>query len=76
MTTESNITEGVAFKSPVSGLWYRNKDAAGDIDAVMVDGVRFERKKEIECGVKRCDKHGGFGFSSDCEVCDRESHPQ
>lgn len=32
---------GAWFKSAVSGLWYQNHEAAGDIAAVKVNGVRF-----------------------------------
>lgn len=30
---------GTWYRSAVSGLWYRNKRAAGDIDAIKEDGV-------------------------------------
>lgn len=31
----------ILFRSAVSGLWYQNRGAAGDIDAVEVDGARI-----------------------------------
>lgn len=35
------LTEGVWFRSSVSGLWYRHHKAAGGIAAVMVDCVTY-----------------------------------
>lgn len=37
---------GVWYQSAVSGLWYRNKNSAGEICAVRVDGVTTYREGE------------------------------
>jgi len=39
----NNMNNGVWFKSAITGMFYRNHDAAGDIDLIVVDGVWFER---------------------------------
>lgn len=39
---QEDNNEGVWFKAAVSGLWYTNYKAAGDVAAVRVDGVRFD----------------------------------
>lgn len=36
------LAVGIWYQSAVSGMWYRNRGAAGDLAAVRVDGVLFE----------------------------------
>ena len=71
MCKENNLAFGVVFKSASSGLWYQNREAAGDIDAVRVDGVTFEKINTGKKGASYSDKHGGFGFMSDCKECNK-----
>lgn len=57
---------GVWFQSAVSGLWYQNHLAAGDVSNVNIDGVLFrgpERSDVCEHGVP----DGEW-----CETCNRE----
>lgn len=42
-STPCNPNEGVWFKSAVSGMLYQNYRAAGDIEAVIIDGVWYDR---------------------------------
>ena len=37
---------GVWFQSSVSGLWYQNHEAAGDISSISIEGVLFTRPIE------------------------------
>ena len=74
MTTENNMKEGIIFKSSASGLWYQNKDAAGDVSAVRVDGVVFEKKETIADGINHCDEHGGYGSVRDCKICNKSNN--
>jgi len=46
MSNINTIKSRIIFKSASSGLWYQNKDAAGDISAVRVDGVLFEQTND------------------------------
>ena len=55
MTTENNMKEGIIYKSAASGMWYKYKHFAGELEAVRVDGVLFERKKELKYGASRCE---------------------
>lgn len=43
MSKENNMVEGVIYRSAVSGLYYQNIDAAGDVDAVRVNGEVFSK---------------------------------
>jgi hypothetical protein len=43
--SDDKMNEGVWFKSSVSGGLYRNHEAAGDIDCILVDGVWFDRSE-------------------------------
>ena len=36
-----NIDSGLWFQSAVSGLWYHSRGAAGDVQAVRIDGVTY-----------------------------------
>lgn len=57
---ENNMAKGIVFKSATSGLWYENKNSAGEVEAVRVDGVLFEKVKVLKYGASRFDKHGGY----------------
>lgn len=46
---------GVWFQSAVSGLWYQNHRAAGDLRSVKVNGVRFI---PVVTGTYQCDACG------------------
>lgn len=41
------------YRSECSGLWYTNREAAGDVDAVEVDGVMYVSNKQGEMLDKR-----------------------
>ncbi len=58
MCEENNLAFGVVFKSATSGLWYQNREAAGDIVSVRVDCVTFEKINTSKKGASYCDKHG------------------
>ena len=40
------INYGVWFQSAATGLWYQNKDAAGTVSAVKVDGLVYSPPTE------------------------------
>lgn len=42
-TADSDINDGVWFKSSLTGALYRNHRATGDIDCILVDGVWYDR---------------------------------
>ena len=51
VTTDRFIDKGTWYQSAVSGFWYQNKDSAGDICAIRVDGkttYQPEPEKEDE----------------------------
>lgn len=41
-----SFDSGVWFQSSTSGLWYKVKNAAGDISAVRVDGVIHQVRQQ------------------------------
>jgi hypothetical protein len=41
----SDFTEGLVYRSAVSGIWYENPKAAGTINAMRVDGELFIRQQ-------------------------------
>ena len=44
----SVFDKGVWFQSAVSGLWYQNRDAAGDVRNVKIDGVLYRGPDQAE----------------------------
>ena len=44
-STPNPHNEGVWFKSAVSGMLYQNHRAAGSIEAVIIDGVWYDRNE-------------------------------
>lgn len=46
--TMTNIEKGIWYQSAVSGLWYQNHSAAGDVAIVSIDGVQFSRAGTVE----------------------------
>jgi hypothetical protein len=44
--TNGDINSGICYRSAVSGLWYRNLKAAGEVSEVMVNGVNFKSGEE------------------------------
>lgn len=38
-----NLSVGVWFESEISGLWYHNEKAAGEISAVKINGVLYKK---------------------------------
>ena len=40
-----NLNKGVWFKSCVTGMLYANHGAAGDIEAVCIDGIWYDKNR-------------------------------
>jgi hypothetical protein len=40
---ERDINMGLWFQSAISGMWYHNEKAAGDISSIKLNGILYEK---------------------------------